>query len=130
MVRVPQIAVFFLLSSIVPTAFTDINGLTPRTAKQSILRDAYILSLSTAPLLLKAAEAQAKVRGYKAAQSAFAPKVITNAVPRLAQSVLLNTLPIDNELVGEVQANLESFTQLIDPSNTQIAQVRTCLNGN
>ena len=97
----------------------------PRPPRSALARRLSETFIATGALLGSSLSAQAKVRGYIAAQSAFAPRLSNSAVPRLAQSVLLNTLPIDNELVGEVQANLESFVQLIDPSNRQILQIKS-----
>ena len=103
------------------------EGISPLNPKQSIskaikgvLITSQSLFLASFPLL---PSASAKVRGYQAAQSAFAPNINTNVVPKLPQSVLLNTLPINNELVGELQAYLESFEQLIEPNNYQKSQI-------
>ena len=53
--------------------------------------------------------------GYQAAPSAFASSDSLSPAPLLPQSALLNSLPIQDELVGELQAYLESFVQLIVP---------------
>lgn len=46
------------------------------------------------------------------------------ATPYLPQSALLNRTPIDNELIGQLQAFLESFDQLINPTQRQLNQIR------
>lgn len=61
--------------------------------------------------------------GYEASESAFSPGQRLVAIPLLPQSSLLNTLPLDNELVGQLQAFIESFVQLINPSSNQINQI-------
>lgn len=109
----------------IPSLARASGPLPPKAPLARLLKDTLRVSLSTGSLLGSSMAAQAKVRGYIAAQSAFAPRLSNTAVPRLAQSVLLNTLPIENELVGEVQANLESFSQLIEPSNRQISQIKS-----
>eukprot|EP01038_Epipyxis_sp_PR26KG_P006847 gene6847-9374_t len=63
--------------------------------------------------------------GYEAAESAFSPMQSLYVVPILAQSALLNTIPINNDLIGELQAYLESFVQLINPSSKQIKQIES-----
>ena len=67
----------------------------------------------------------AGAKGYKAAQSAYAPqsRAVLYRAPLLAQSALLNSLPFKNELIGQVQAYLESFLQLTNPSKQQKAQL-------
>ena len=46
------------------------------------------------------------------------------AIPTLPQSALLNSLPnVQNELISEMQAYLESFVQLINPTRRQIDQI-------
>lgn len=65
------------------------------------------------------------VAGYKAAASAFAPGKILYTNPLLPQSALLNSLPLRNELVAELQAYLESFVQLINPSDRQADQMKS-----
>jgi len=62
--------------------------------------------------------------GYEAAESAFAPGQQQLAVPVLAQSALLNTLPINNLLIGQLQGFIESFVQLLNPSDKQINQIK------
>lgn len=62
--------------------------------------------------------------GYEAAESAFAPGQQQLAVPILAQSALLNTLPINNLLIGQLQGFIESFVQLLNPSDKQINQIK------
>lgn len=61
--------------------------------------------------------------GYEAAESAFSPMQALYTVPLLPQSALLNSLPIDNVLIGQIQAFLESFVQLINPSSRQKSQI-------
>lgn len=65
----------------------------------------------------------AKVVGYKAAKSAYSPLTPQYIPPLLPQSALLNTLPLDDELVGELQAYLESFVELIDPTPSELKQI-------
>ena len=66
------------------------------------------------------------VKGYKAAESAFAPGKKLYAPPLLPQSALLNSLPLRNDaLVAELQAYLESFVQLINPSDRQVDQIKS-----
>jgi hypothetical protein len=73
--------------------------------------------------ILSLAPSRAKSAGYEAAPSAFSPMKYLYSVPLLPQSALLNSLPIENELVAELQAYLESFEQLINPSSTQENQI-------
>ena len=61
--------------------------------------------------------------GYEAAESAFSPLQSLYATPYLPQSAILNRTPIENELVGQLQAFLESFVQLLNPSSTQLSQL-------
>jgi len=56
--------------------------------------------------------------GYKAAQSVFAPSSPLLVVPLLPQSALLNSLPLKNVLVGQLQGYLESFIGLTNPSGS------------
>ena len=65
------------------------------------------------------------VKGYKAAESAFAPGKKLYAPPLLPQSAILNTLPLRNVLIAELQAYLESFVQLINPSDRQVDQIKS-----
>jgi hypothetical protein len=65
----------------------------------------------------------ARAVGYEAAPSAFSPSKYLYTVPFLPQSALLNSLPFGNELVAELQAYLESFVQLINPTDTQENQI-------
>jgi cyclophilin family peptidyl-prolyl cis-trans isomerase len=74
------------------------------------------MSTSIAPLKANAA-------GYQAAPSAFASSDFLYTAPLLPQSALLNSLPIQDELVAELQAYLESFVQLINPSDAQENQI-------
>ena len=67
-----------------------------------------------------------EVVGYKAAESAFAPDKLLYSPPLLPQSALLNSIPIQqNQLVAELQAELESFVQLINPSSRQALQIKS-----
>ena len=79
------------------------------------------LAVSSTALFKPKATVAADMRemvGYKAAQSAFAPDKLLYSPPLLPQSALLNSIPIpENELVAELQAELESFVQLINPSS-------------
>lgn len=62
--------------------------------------------------------------GYRAAISPFAPSRNLRVTPLLPQSALLNSLPVENSLIGELQAYLESFLLLVNPSKEQAAQVK------
>lgn len=116
-------ALFLLLLASSSSSGRVVNA--PLSPRELLTRNLASIGALTAGSILLPSAALAKVRGYQAAQSAFAPSLCTSAVPRLAQSVLINTLPIQNELVGELQNYLESFTQLVDPSNAQISQIAT-----
>lgn len=61
--------------------------------------------------------------GYEAAPSAFSPGQTLLSVPLLPQSALLNSLPLKDELIGQLQAYFESFVQLINPSSLQQSQL-------
>lgn len=61
--------------------------------------------------------------GYEAAESAYSPMQKLYSVPLLPQSALLNILPLDNILVGQLQAFLESYVQLISPNSRQRSQI-------
>jgi hypothetical protein len=61
--------------------------------------------------------------GYEAAASAFSPGQALKTVPLLPQSALLNSLPMKNELIGQLQAYFESFVQLISPLPAQQIQI-------
>ena len=61
--------------------------------------------------------------GYKAAISPFAPSRDLSIIPLLPQSALLNSLPLENALIGELQAYLESFLLLLNPSSALEKQV-------
>ena len=76
-------------------------------------------------------------RGYKASISIFAPSSPLYVTPLLAQSALLNSLPIRSELIGQIQAYLESFDLLIEPTKLTTKQIKqpdstlwTTLSGN
>lgn len=74
---------------------------------------------------IKPSQAAQSVRGYEAAQSAFSPGKRLYVTPTLPQSALLNSLRnIQNELVAEVQNYLESFVQLISPTQAQELQLQ------
>ena len=67
----------------------------------------------------------ADARGYKAVQSPYSPlKPLLYSPPLLPQSALINSLPIDNPLIGEIQAYVESFVQLLNPSPAQELQLK------
>lgn len=61
--------------------------------------------------------------GYQAAQSVYSPGQSITVVPLLPQSALINSLPFNNELIGQIQAYLESFVQLINPTPVQRIQL-------
>jgi hypothetical protein len=102
------------------------NDLTPRTDReiyfQSLqkkgvfLSSALLLQLASRPKPVEAA-------GYQAAPSAFAPNDFLYTAPLLPQSALLNSLPIKDDLVAKLQAYLESFVQLLNPSEAQENQI-------
>lgn len=67
----------------------------------------------------------ADAKGYNAVQSPYSPlKPLLYSPPLLPQSALINSLPIDNPLIGEIQAYVESFVQLLKPSPAQALQLR------
>ena len=66
----------------------------------------------------------AEVKGYKAVQSPYAPGKALYNPPLLPQSALINTLPVQNVLIGEIQAYIESFSQLLNPSLAQERQLQ------
>lgn len=66
----------------------------------------------------------AVARGYKASISIFAPSSPLVTTPLLAQSALLNSLPIRSELIGQIQAYLESFDLLIEPTVLTKKQIK------
>lgn len=90
-----------------------------KNAKMALLP----LAISTPSLLGMPLNALGAARGYKAAQSIYAPGSRLYRKPGLPQSALLNSLPFRNELIGDVQGNLESFTLLIKPNAQQKAQI-------
>ncbi len=55
-----------------------------------------------------------EIDGFNKLESPFSPSKILKIKPFLPQSALLNTLPIKSQLIGELQAYLESFTILIN----------------
>jgi len=61
--------------------------------------------------------------GYEAALSAYSPGLSLYSTPLLPQSALLNSLPLKDTLIGQLQAYLESFIQLISPSAIQELQL-------
>tara|TARA_A100001015_G_scaffold166138_1_gene184657 strand:- start:372 stop:2021 length:1650 start_codon:yes stop_codon:yes gene_type:complete len=80
-------------------------------------------ALIATQLLSSSEKVDAAARGYKAAQSVYAPCARLYRKPGLPQSALLNSLPFTNELIGTVQSNLESFALLIKPTAVQKAQI-------
>ena len=62
------------------------------------MKSASLLSL----MLLRSSMVQAK--GYNAAVSTFSPGSALYITPQLPQSALLNSLPIESELIGQIQA--------------------------
>ena len=63
-------------------------------------------------------------KSFKASISIFAPSLPLYTTPLLAQSALLNSLPIRSELIGQIQAYLESFDLLIEPTRLTTKQIR------
>eukprot|EP01041_Mallomonas_annulata_P007048 gene7048-14342_t len=62
--------------------------------------------------------------GYDAAKSTFSPNSELYITPFLPQSALLNIIPIESELIGQLQAYIESFVQLINPTSKQQLQIQ------
>ena len=54
------------------------------------------------------------INGFNKLESPFSPSKLLKIKPFLPQSALLNTLPLKSQLIGELQAYLESFTILIN----------------
>ena len=107
------------------------NNLNPKSESErlqdSITKNAKMtllpIAIATPSLLGMPSNALGAARGYKAAQSIYAPGSRLYRKPGLPQSALLNSLPFRNELIGDVQGNLESFTLLIKPNAQQKAQI-------
>ena len=90
-----------------------------KSARSSSLAAAIACTSLLMPEAAKAADAI----GYKAVVSPFAPSRDLSVLPLLPQSALLNSLPLENVLIGQLQAYLESFLLLLNPSKEQLAQV-------
>ncbi|KAJ1423913.1 hypothetical protein B484DRAFT_102556, partial [Ochromonadaceae sp. CCMP2298] len=93
------------------------------------VRNALLLATTaTATVVVGAEGAKAATTnnavGYKAAESAFSPMQSLYAKPTLPQSALLNSLPLDSVLIGQLQAYLESFGQLLNPTPNQVRQIQ------
>ena len=73
--------------------------------------------------VLVAAPGASAAAGYRAAESPFAPSKQLLTPPLLPQSALLNSLPLDNELIADLQAYVESFRVLLDPVPITQAQI-------
>ena len=108
-------------------------GMKPRTSRdryqeelQRLTHGAAIAGVTLGGSLVgRVSEASAAdAIGYKAAISPFAPSRNLRVFPLLPQSALLNSLPLQNPLVGELQAYLESFLLLVNPAKEQVAQVK------
>ena len=80
--------------------------------------------LGVAVLLKPGDSVVAASKGYDAPYSLFSPDSSLPLIPLLAQSALLNSIPLRSELIGQMQAYLESFVQLINPSARQNKQLR------
>ena len=107
--------------NVIPRSDREMSQDVLEKAKTDFAKISSVLLLSqitSAMLPLKAYGA-----GYQAAPSAFASSDYLYTAPLLPQSALLNSLPIQDELVGELQAYLESFVQLINPSEAQENQI-------
>ena len=104
-----------------PRTARDVSYETVQKSTDNLLKVSSILLLSqlTATIL----PAKVEAAGYQAAPSAFASSDYLYTAPLLPQSALLNSLPIQDELVAELQAYLESFVQLINPSEAQENQI-------
>ena len=108
------------------------NEAVPRTDRDIsydiVQKSGNLLKVTSSVLLLTQITAtilpsKASAAGYQAAPSAFASSDYLYTAPLLPQSALLNSLPIQDELVAELQAYLESFVQLINPSDAQENQI-------
>ena len=84
-----------------------------------------LIALVWSAVALTGSPQEAEAKGYKAAQSVYAPqsRSVLYRAPLLGASALLNSLPLRNEIIGQVQAYLESFLQLVNPSKQQKAQL-------
>ena len=60
------------------------------------------------------------INGFNKLESPFSPSKVLRIKPFLPQSALLNTLPLKSQLIGELQAYLESFTILINRNTLPI----------
>ena len=100
-----------------------VEGGIERFLKSSFITTSVLTKLSTETLA--AGDSSNGAVGFEAAESAFAPFKSLYVVPALPQSALINTLPIGNKLVGQIQGFLESFVQLIRPNERQKAQIAT-----
>lgn len=89
--------------------------------KKSTITIASILTAYT--LKLHPALSDSAAKGYKAVQSPYAPTASLYSPPLLPQSALLNTLPVENKLIGEIQTYIESFIQLLQPTPAQVVQL-------
>ena len=68
------------------------------------------------------------INGFNKLESPFSPSKVLRIKPFLPQSALLNTLPLKSQLIGELQAYLESFTILINRNTLPI--VASQINNN
>lgn len=81
--------------------------------------------LIASPSVVKGSELR-KTIGFKASESVFSPTKALYVPPVLPQSALINSLKLNPqiELIGQLQAYLESFSQLLVPNQKQFRQIQ------
>ena len=83
-----------------------------------------VASLLAACPAVAVASIEEGAKGYRSVLSPYAPaSLVYPLTPPLPQSALINSLPVPNALVGEIQANVESFVQLLSPTPEQVKQI-------
>lgn len=95
-----------------------------RTSLLDSSRKLALLVAASTSMVLGTQPTPVIARGYKASISIFAPSSPLYVTPLLAQSALLNSLPIRSELIGQIQAYLESFDLLIEPTKLTTKQIK------
>ena len=111
----------FFENGATPKSDRDLSYDAVRNSAKSAVELSSLLLLSQ--LVSAVTPSKVNAAGYQAAPSAFASNDYLYTAPLLPQSALLNSLPIQDELVAELQAYLESFVQLINPSDAQENQI-------
>jgi len=119
-----------------PALWSVVNGFqedvqSPQSEYRSRLKKSLQLTLVGATTLLKPVEGSSAAvlveegaKGYRAVRSPYSPsQSLLYSPPLLPQSALINSLPVPNALVGEIQAYVESFIQLLNPTPEQIRQI-------